>query len=70
MDNAKAYTVIVDRHSFNLRGESNLGSKTTLDEQLSDEVLMTRIVQGDVAAAWELLGQIETAATPSHTKVP
>lgn len=33
-----------------------------------DEMLGT--VQGDVAAAWALLSQIETAATPSHTKVP
>jgi RNA polymerase sigma-70 factor (ECF subfamily) len=36
--------------SFNFRSERNLRSTTALDEQLSDEVLITWIVQGDVAA--------------------
>ena len=33
-----------------------------------DEMLAT--VQGDVAAAWALLSQIRTAATPSHVEAP
>jgi RNA polymerase sigma-70 factor (ECF subfamily) len=50
MDNPKAYTMVVLGAVSILEMRVDLGSTTTTVGQLSDETLLTRIVQGDVTA--------------------